>query len=63
MAKKSKEPSYVLTLPLKLEPFQMDIIDKRLEIARKIYNTVLGIALKRYNALLEVKNIEKIKLN
>ena len=59
MAKKSKTPSYVLTLPLKLEPFQMDVIDKRLEISRKIYNAVLGLSLKRYNALLESKEYRK----
>ena len=43
---KSKTASYVLTLQLKTEKFQEDILDDRLEKCRKIYNSCLGEALK-----------------
>ncbi len=32
-----------LTLPLKLEKWHADRLEKRLEIARQIYNTLKGI--------------------
>ena len=47
MVKVSKQ-RYVLNLKLRTQPFQEDILDKRFEIGRKIYNAVLGQALKRY---------------
>ena len=37
-------PSYVLNLDLETELFQEHILEKRFETARKVYNTVLGIA-------------------
>lgn len=58
---KSKTPSYILTLRLKTEKHQEDIINKRLEIGRQLYNSVLGIALKRYRLMLESKDYNKIK--
>ncbi|WP_458412194.1 RNA-guided endonuclease TnpB family protein [Schinkia sp. CFF1] len=41
-------PTYILTLPLKTERWQEYILEKRLEIARQIYNACLGEALRRY---------------
>ena len=41
----------VLTLPLKTEKWQEDVINKRLEIQRQIYNAMLGYELKRFNEL------------
>ena len=40
-----------LTLPLKLEKWQEDRLDKRLEIARKIYNTLVNFELKKLRKL------------
>lgn len=40
-------PSYVLTLPLKTEKWQEDVLSKRFEIGRKLYNSCLGELLKR----------------
>ena len=37
-------PSYILNLDLETELFQEYILEKRFETARKVYNTVLGIA-------------------
>ena len=40
--KKPKIKSFILTLPLKTQPFQVNILNKRLEVGRKIYNSCLG---------------------
>lgn len=44
----------VLTLPLKTEKWQEDIINKRLELQRQVYNAMLGFKLKQ---------LEKLKQN
>ncbi|MEO2601017.1 hypothetical protein [Clostridium butyricum] len=59
--KKNKTPSYILTLKLKTEKYQEDIINKRLEIARNISNALTNKVLKRYNSLLESKEYIHIK--
>ena len=41
-------PTYVLTLPLKTELWQEHILEKRLDLARRIYNACLGEAWRRY---------------
>ncbi len=45
-------PTYVLTLPLKTERWQEHILEKRLDIARTIYNACLGEALRRYKYMI-----------
>lgn len=45
---KNKTSSYVLNLDLETEKFQERILEKRFEIGRKIYNSVLKIAKNRY---------------
>ncbi|PSL43232.1 hypothetical protein B0H94_11155 [Salsuginibacillus halophilus] len=47
--------SYILTLPLSTEKWQEDVIFKRLEIARHIYNACLGELLKRHKRLKQDK--------
>lgn len=42
---------YVVTIPLKTEPFQEHILEKRFEIARNIYNACLGEIIKRHKAM------------
>ena len=54
-------PSYVLTLRLKTEPFQEDILDKRFEISRKIYNACVNELYKRYRAMHQSKSYQKAK--
>jgi hypothetical protein len=56
---KSITASYVLTLQLKTEKFQEDILNNRFEKCRKIYNSCLGEALKRYNHMIESKEYQK----
>lgn len=45
-------PTYVLMLPLKTELWQSHVLEKRLEIARKIYNACLGEAWRRYKYMI-----------
>lgn len=58
---KSKTNTYVLNLKLKTQPFQEDIINKRLEIARNIQNNLINVVLKRYRLMIESKKYRKIK--
>ena len=45
-------PTYVLTLPLKVETWQEHILEKRLNIGRNIYNACLGEAWRRYQYMI-----------
>lgn len=58
---KSKSSTYVLTLKLDTQKYQEDIIDKRLEIARNISNSLTNIVLKRYKLMLDSKEYTTIK--
>ena len=44
---KAKTPSYVLELELQVNKRQRDFLEKQMRIAKAIYNTCLGEALKR----------------
>lgn len=57
---KSKTPSYVLTLNLKIDDREKSILDKRFEISRKLYNSILGVGLKRFKSLSELKIYRKL---
>lgn len=59
--KKNQTLSYVLTLRLHTEIYQEDILNKRLEIARNISNSLTRKVLKRYNLMLESKEYRCIK--
>ena len=52
---------YCVTFPLVIQPYQEDILNKRFEIARNIYNSVLGKANKRYKAMIETKKYRQLK--
>ena len=51
MAKKSTSDTCCLTLPLVLEKWQSDRLEKRFEIARQIYNTLLIFEMKKLRRL------------
>ena len=51
--------NFILTLPLKTERFQEDVLNKRLEIARKMYNACLNELLKRYHTMQQSKEYQK----
>jgi len=50
--------NFVLTLPLKTEKFQEDILDKNFEKFRKIYNACISELHKRYNHMRESKEYQ-----
>lgn len=53
--------NYVLTLPLKTEKWQEDILEKRLNIARMIYNACLSEILSRYYKMKKDAEYQNIK--
>lgn len=52
--------NFILTLPLKTEKFQEDVLNKRLEIARKMYNACLNELFKRYHTMQQSKEYQKV---
>lgn len=44
----------VITLPLKVEKWQADIIEKRFELCRSVYNAMLGYERKKYRKLIRL---------
>lgn len=52
--------NFILTLELDTQIYQEDILDKRLEISRNIYNSCLGELYKRYNLMKESKEYQKV---
>lgn len=54
---------FTVQFPLKTEKYQEDILDKRFEIGRQIYNSLVNITQKRYKEMIKTKNIETLYLN
>ncbi|PAE87660.1 transposase [Shouchella clausii] len=52
---RSKTPSYTIEFPLRIPLWQQHRLEKRFKIARIIYNSCLGEALKRHKAVKAVK--------
>ena len=48
---KSKTPSFIHELPLKVNPIEANVLRKRLEANRQLYNACLGEALRRLNPM------------
>ncbi len=61
LAKRSTMETCCLTLPLVLEKWQSDRLEKRFEIARQIYNTLLNYELKKLRRLEKTKEYEAIQ--
>lgn len=61
MAKKSTTDTCCLTLPLVLEKWQSDRLEKRFEIARQIYNTLLNYELKKLRRLEQSETVSEIQ--
>ncbi|MBS4189343.1 transposase [Bacillus sp. FJAT-49705] len=57
----SSTSSYVLTLPLQTRHHEAHILEKRFEIARKIYNACLAVADKRLRVMQESKDYQKAR--
>lgn len=52
--------NFILTLPLRTQPYQETILNKRLEIARQMYNECLGELYKRYRTMKQSKEYQKV---
>lgn len=55
------ESNFVLTLPLIVEPWQADILDKRYEYLRVLYNYVQGKLLRQFNYFRQMKDFSEVK--
>lgn len=47
--------NFIVQFPLKTEKYQEDILDKRFEIGRKIYNSLVKVTQKRYKEMIKTK--------
>ena len=52
---------YCVTFPLITEKYQENILNKRFEIGRQLYNAVLSKAYKRYKSMIETKKYRQLK--
>jgi len=52
---------FCITFPLATELYQEDILGKRFEIGRKIYNALLGKVYKRYNCMIQTRKYRELK--
>lgn len=43
--------NFIIQFPLKTEKYQGDILNKRFEISRKMYNSLVNITQKRYKEI------------
>ena len=53
------KPTFVLTLKLNTQKYQKDVLNKRLDIGRQIYNACLNELFKRYRRMKQSKNYQK----
>ena len=51
--------NFIIQFPLKIEKYQEDILNKRFEISRKIYNSLVNITQKRYKEMVKIKEYRK----
>lgn len=52
--------NFIVQFPLKTEKYQEDILNKRFEIGRKIYNSLVNITQKRYKEMIKTKKYRSI---
>ena len=53
--------NFIVQFPLKTEIYQENILNKRFEIGRKIYNSLVTVTQKRYNEMIKTKLYRNIK--
>ena len=53
--------NFCITFPLETEKHQEDILTKRFEIARKIYNSLVTVTQKRYKEMIKTRRYRNIK--
>ena len=47
--------NFIVEFPLKTEKYQEDILNKRFEIGRQIYNSLVNVTQKRYKKMIKTK--------
>ena len=47
--------NFIVEFPLKTEKYQEDILNKRFEIGRHIYNSLVNVTQKRYKEMIKTK--------
>lgn len=52
--------NFVVEFPLKTEKYQEDILNKRFEIGRQIYNSLVNVTQKRYKEMIKTKKYRNI---
>ena len=52
--------NFVVEFQLKTEKYQEDILDKRFEIGRQIYNSLINITQKRYKEMIKTKKYRNL---
>ena len=52
--------NFIVQFPLKTEKYQEDILDKRFEIGRKIYNSLVSVTQKRYKEMIKTKEYRNL---
>ena len=53
--------NFIVQFPLRTEIYQEDILNKRFEIGRKIYNSLVTVTQKRYKEMIKTKLYRNIK--
>ena len=59
MKKKSTEETFIMELPLKIEKFQSDELNKRFELMRRIYNSAQNKLERQHEYLLSFKEYKE----
>ena len=52
--------NFIVEFPLKTEMYQEDILNKRFEIGRKIYNSLVNVTQKRYKEMIKTKKYRNL---
>ena len=52
--------NFVVQFPLRTEKYQEDILNKRFEIGRKIYNSLATVSQKRYKEMIKTKKYRNL---
>lgn len=51
---------FVVQFLLRTEKYQEDILDKRFEVGREIYNSLVNVTQKRYKEMIKTKNYRNL---
>ena len=52
--------NFIVQFPLKTEKYQEDVLDKRFEIGRQIYNSLVNVTQKRYKEMIKTKRYRNL---